>query len=171
MRVKIYAAFSLVELLVVLTLLALASSAALVMVRYPLAQTRRETLMVQLEQLDGLARDLARKGKTCSLEINADSGGIVLLQSEPDRSIGKIDGQNAKLAISDFCIPSEPRSQSQASIEFLSPGVSPSYAVAFGNRGDADMYWVVFSGLSGECMRYTGSENEVRAILTPAPGL
>lgn len=160
--------FSLIELLVVLLLLALVGSSALVMVQYPLRQSRRETMVARLQQVDSLARSMARRGQLSSISIDCDKMKVELKDEGTGRTVMMLDGRVGKVPFHSVYLLGQPRSQAIARISYETPGVCRSYAISIGDRDRAEAYWIIFAGLSGESLRFSGGENELLAIMTPA---
>jgi prepilin-type N-terminal cleavage/methylation domain-containing protein len=155
-------AFSLVELLVVLVLLALIGSASLVMVRYPLAQVRRELAVTQLSELDAFARDRSRNGERMVVRIDCGRQFVELIDSR-GQSLASFDPElvNVKLeGIVTQGYGGQP--QSTVEIEYTDMGVCTSFAVRMkGLRSGED--WLIFLGLSGQVVR--GGQDRVHSML------
>ena len=162
--------YMLVELVVVLVLLGLLTSATLFTLRRPLQTARIDQVISRIEQADRRARTQARHtGNVVRLSIDAQRG-TVQLQSASDNS-GLRDQRDlalrGRLTIA-RCLSSRRTGINEDLVVHYSPnGHSDTFAVGITND-DTDssslLTWLVIIGPSGQTIR-TNEDATVEAIL------
>lgn len=149
-------AFTLLELVVVLTIVALLSSSAVWFVRLPVRAAQKEQIHEQIKLFDAFARGHAAKDGAATLTITPQAGTIVVSSA-------------SQAAISDFALPASlkimairtalGKSQTSKTQIAYTRSSSDSFGILVGGKG-VRPEWTVVCGLTGTAYRCSEVEGE-----------
>jgi prepilin-type N-terminal cleavage/methylation domain-containing protein len=152
-------AFTLIEILAVLTLLGMLTALAAVSLSSAVRAARSEDAVEAFCVFDRSARDYAKRfGRTPMLRFDLNRGIVSRVEE------GK-QAMQTQLPVKRVISRADDRTSGEVTVPVSETGQSPSYAVlvnvASGPR------WIVFAGLTGQSM-VVSNESEVLDILAPA---
>lgn len=149
-------AFTLLELVVVLTILALLSGSAIWFVRLPVRTAQKEQLHDQIKLLDAIARSHASKDGTATLTIYPQEGTMVL--SSASGSVISDATLPATLKLMAIRTASGKIQTSKTQIAYTRSS-SDSFGILLGGKG-VRPEWTVVCGLTGTAYRCSEVEGE-----------
>jgi prepilin-type N-terminal cleavage/methylation domain-containing protein len=153
-------AFTLIETMLAVLIMALLASAAALSFAAPLRTARAREALDQLTAADSAARKLSREsGRAVRLSFDPASGVI-------DRHFGQQlelrEVLPSSIRMQDIFVNLRIYRDTRAEVVFSAAGLSPTYAIhVVGRRVDR---WIVFAGLSGETSVMTDEETVRSAI-------
>lgn len=164
--------FTLVELLAVVSLMALLSGAALVSVRFPIQKASRQAMVERIRFLDSTARKLARSGDRVTLFLDPSQG---IIELETVRQTGILRSEippGVQLKIREIesqrgAVGSRGDGDWQEDgtvVRYDRHGTSFDYAVEVSDRTDHGDWLVVF-GLTGQTV-VVPTEKDVWEVVT-----
>ena len=143
-------AFTLIEMLGVIAIMALLSAAASVMLSGPRHEADLQDGIEQIQQADLSSRTLARQSdEKISLTINVSQGRLIRVAGTAETLLGNLPGDvkiervRAGSAAIDFGSPN---------IDYSKRGCSNSYAVRLASSA-GEKQWIVFAGLTGQMLK------------------
>jgi prepilin-type N-terminal cleavage/methylation domain-containing protein len=155
-------AFTLIETLAVIVLLAVLTAAAAV----SLSATRRaagaEDAVERLIAFDRTTRDAARRlGRSPALRFELNRGRVSRAIDDGNATPVAFEGSRVTRVI----VRGESVGYGEVVVPFSDRGQSPSYAVLL--SGPAGQRWVAFAGLTGQAF-VVADERDVQDILSPS---
>jgi Tfp pilus assembly protein FimT len=165
-RLPIPLAFTLVEVMAVLVILAMMVGITLASMQSHILRVRLSQATERIEEADRLARMLARREHVShALTFDAEERSIELQSNQTPNS--KKEAKRWQLpsgiVIEDFRTSSGPSRNKKNKVVVASNGVSASYAVGI-KIGRASPRWIVTLGMSGQQLRIS-EEDEVDQLL------
>lgn len=158
-------AFTLLEIMVVVAILAIVSASAVLAVRQPLANTQHELTVSKLRWLDSLARGRAERFGDATLEIDAQLGSASV-SSGMDRSGRRaadhsmaIDQPSHILAVLGH---DEKSTEGVYRIVYNRLGGCSTYAIEIGDKHSSR--WLLVLGLTGQTYNFD-DRGKVNAII------
>lgn len=141
--------FTLLEVLVVLTILALVTAMAAVRLQEPYRIARREEALRRCEFIDSQARAHARTvGGDCEIVISLKQQRIHACRKTGDTARHFEFAIPAGLSLQRVLTPTEDLASGIARIDVSSCGATATYALGFGDAEGAE-YWLLFAGVTG----------------------
>ncbi len=164
--------FTLLELLVVLTLVSLLSAVAAVKLRVPYRAARAGEVTERIAFTDQLMRSHARNfGQAARLVFDLDRGSIHVEMGEHDRDPHFAFEIPPGVHLEEIQMTDKTTRRGRVVVESPSHGVTPSYAVVLSTQHGPDR-WLLFSGLTGQ-VTHTTDERDVQQVFSylDTPGL
>jgi prepilin-type N-terminal cleavage/methylation domain-containing protein len=161
---RIVRAFTLIETLAVIALLAIITAAVAVSLSGARRSADLDGVAERLIAYDRGTRDIARRfGKQPSLRFELNRGTLQRL-IDTDASGNRVTPLAIGGArVAKLIVRGESVGYGEASVPFSDGGRSPSYAVLLTNK--AGQRWVAFAGLTGQAF-VLGDERQVQNILS-----
>lgn len=148
--------YTIVELLVVLTIVSLLSSFAFVLVRLPLRSTQVELAVEQIKSLDALARSVGKRGDAVLLQIEPRENRFRLIAT-PDTILSELKlPRDAR--ISRMFVLNRPPVRSTVELHY-ELSTSATYGLLIGARSTS-FHWLIICGLSGEVYRFDEAKGD-----------
>jgi prepilin-type N-terminal cleavage/methylation domain-containing protein len=155
-------AFTLIELLIALTIGALLTAAAAWSFARPLHRARAAEAVAQLKYLDASTRDLARRlGRESVIAFDVSEGTMERRSRRAGNEATFRAAVASPIAIEEVRTPGRRSDHGEAVIAVSPLGLSDTYAVKL--AGPEGRQWVVFTGLAGEAITLT-NDAELNAI-------
>lgn len=159
-------AFTLLELVVVLALLAIVTTAVTMSLRQPLQNARLQRALASLEDADHRARVEARKWST-AVELRITSTGEVrqtALHAADAALSERVVALDGGLRIDRFLTASADSDEGELVVRISPTGQSDTYAIRL-RAGDQRQAWLLVVGASGQTNR-TNEDNTVETLVS-----
>jgi type II secretory pathway pseudopilin PulG len=154
------AAFTLVETMLAVLLMALLASAVALSFSKPLQAARAREAISQVQFADSQARQLARQSsRAIRLVLDPELNTIARFEGEQREAQATLP---VGIRIAEVVIGRHASFDERAEVQFSASGLSRSYAIHL--IGPSLDQWVLFAGLSGQ-MSWAADEQTVRSIL------
>jgi prepilin-type N-terminal cleavage/methylation domain-containing protein len=165
MLMRGHRAFTLIETLAVIALLAILTAAAAVSLSGTRRAARAEDAADRLMAFDRATRDAARRvGRSSALRFELNRGRISRTDGDATPTPLALDGARVTRVI----VRGESFGYGEVVVPFSDRGQSPSYAVLLaGQGGQGGQRWVAFAGLTGQTF-VLNDERDVQDILSPS---
>ena len=155
-------AFTLIETLAVIALLAILTAAAVVSLSGTRRAARAEDAIERLMAFDRTTRDAARRvGRASGLRFELNRARVGRTNAEGEPTPLALEGARVTRVI----VRGESIGYGEVVVPFSDRGQSPSYAVLL--SAQAGERWVAFAGLTGQAF-VVSDERDVQEILSPA---
>ena len=136
-----------------LLLMGLIAAAVSLSLHGPSRSARMDTVLEQVKHFDRVIREHARRfDEPVQILFELDTGTIRAVDAVNQRPRGMSFTLPADFKLEQVRTHQEQTSRGQAAVPCSSHGLTPSYAIAFGDP-DAATHWVLFSGLTGQMQR------------------
>jgi len=156
-------AFTLVETMLAVLVMALLASAVALSFSRPLQLARAREAVSQIQSADAQARQAARQsGQTVRLVLDPSANTIARYEGEQRRAQTTLPGP---CQLEEVIVGRHASWAERAEVSFSSSGLSRSYAVHL--KGTGVDQWLLFAGLSGQ-MTWVQDERTLRSILDGA---
>lgn len=159
---------TLIELMVVLLLLSLTTTGAIVLLQGPLNRANLGFCIAEVELMDNRLRRLARRGEAVELRIDGDQGTVSIVQLQ-SQSTEKRLAIHPPLQIRRVLAQGLAIDGRKATIAIDKLGATATYAIEFQTHQNVSE-WIVFLGLSGQCMKGIRNETDVYRMLDSQAG-
>lgn len=156
--------FSLVELVTVLLILALAATATATFMRWPLAKAMAENSISRIAEMDSLARAMGHADRDIVLAIDCVKQTIAIKHSSTgSRSTIKMITFD-KPILKSVLVQGDSSPRSRAEVAVYRSSITSSYAVKFASP-NARQEWICISGFTGQVKRHSESDTEISRLL------
>lgn len=143
-------AFTLIEMIVVMTIIGLLTGMAVMKFREPYLAANFETTIRRIAALDDLSRNHAARGEAgTQLTIDLENGFV-------RGTGGSVLQLNSKFEIERVLLANGTKTNGEVVIPISSNGQSPTYGLHMTGAGDREV-WLVFLGLAGQLVRLDGA--------------
>lgn len=151
-------AFTLVELMAAVLILALLSTAAVLSFSHPLASARLDDACRELQRFDASARALSRvTGKPVRTMLNLTDNVLVRRQGGGSEDAARVP-MPAGIRLAEVRIEGESFTGGEVEVDASPVGWTRTYAVRL--AGQSGERWVLFAGVTGQATRL----NDVREL-------
>ena len=164
--------FTLLELLVVLTLVALLTAVVVFKLRVPYRRARAGEVAERIAFTDGLMRSHARNfSKAARLVFELDRGSVHVETGEHNRDSHFAFEIPPGVQLEEVWLAGKTTRRGRVVVESPSHGVTPSYAVRLSTRHGPDR-WLLFAGLTGQ-VTHMENERDVQQVFAylDTPGI
>jgi len=156
--------FSLIELLVVLTLIAVVSATATVSLREPYRRARLEHAVDQLAMADQQARGRARRlDRPCRLVYDLDQNEVRISDGSRGKTSPTVVRTGRGVQIDRLLRKGDRQTNGAPWVEVRSQGTTPTYAVRVRTAKD-QCTWLFYCGVTGQVTRLD-KDSHVEALL------
>ena len=156
--------FTLLEVVVVVAIMAIAAAAVSLHIQGPLATARRDNVFSALRSFDAVTRAAARaQDRAFLLNVDLGSGRLERQPCGGAEAAAGFLALPAGLRLTTVAVRQHIYSAGRVSILCSALGLTPSYAIEV-DTGAGRRRWLVVAGLTGEAIE-TADENQARALL------
>ena len=140
-------AFTLIELMAVIVLMALLSATATLMVRAPLAKAKQDQAIAQIRFLDATARDRARQGEQVRLEFDLQASVATLIDGQGEEIVNRVALSDKPYQV--MIMGAEKTDDSHRWVCYDQFGKSRSFAAQIGDQSSTNG-WLMVLGMTGQ---------------------
>ena len=158
---RIRSGFTLVEMLIVVTVIGLIAATATVRLSAAAQRAKFQHAISRFERVDSRLRKHAfERSKACQMQIDVGTGQLQLA-FENHREVTAIDLADAE--ISRFVAPTRETSSGRVNVDYAPDGTSETFAVELSPH-NGEPIWLFFAGLTGQ-MTHMEEERDVQELL------